>query len=185
MRNLDKYYKTCWGCNRNYQATRIDQRFCSKSCYQKEYREGVQIRKEAYKEFRCEQANELIELIAYSGRKFFNYEENGGSVGRFELKNGRTYFVDGYTNKSIYAYENHSFGRKFTEGGTLQALVLDLAEFIRTGEPTNAKNGYGGIYCDHWGYPAQDKSKIHQKAKEIGFTAGLDEDLDRRGYIVE
>ena len=137
------------------------------------------------KQERLEMANELIKLIATTGRKFFNYEENGGSIGRFELRSGRTYFIDGYTNKSIYAYKNHYFGNRFTEGGTMQSLVLDLAEFIRSGEATNAKNGYGGIYCDCWGYPSNGMSAIQRKAKEIGFTAGLEEDLDRRGYIVE
>lgn len=137
------------------------------------------------KQERLKKANGFINLIASTGRKFFNYEENGGSIGRFELRSGRTYFIDGYTNKSIYAYENHYFGNSFTEGGTMQALVLDIAEFIRTGKPTNAKSGYGGIYCDYWGYPSQDMSAIQQRAKEIGFTAGLEEDLDRHGYIVE
>ncbi|WP_221182485.1 hypothetical protein, partial [Enterococcus avium] len=52
------------------------------------------------KESRCELANELIRLIASTGRQFFNYEENGGSIGRFELRSGRTYFIDGYLGKS-------------------------------------------------------------------------------------
>ena len=182
---MDKYYKTCNGCFRNYHATRSDQMYCSKRCYQKNYREGTKCVKEYDRDFRCKKANEFIELVASTGKKFFNYEENGGFIGYFELKKGRTYFVDGYTKKSIYAYENHYFGNSFTEGGTMQALVLDIAEFIRTGEATNAKNGYGGIYCDHWGYPAQAMADIHRKAKEIGFTKGLEEDLDRRNYIVE
>lgn len=140
------------------------------------------------KQERCIKANELILLIATSGRKFFNYEdraERNGFICKFELKKGRTYFLDGYTNKRIYAYGNQYFRRKFTQGGTMQALVLDIAEWIRTGKPTNAKNGYGGVYCDHWGYPADDMAKIQRKAQEIGFSMGLDEDLDRRGYIVE
>lgn len=137
------------------------------------------------KQERLKMANELIDLIANTGRKFFNYEENGGSKGCFELKNGRTYFIDGYTNESIYAYDNRFFQRKFTQGGTMQALILDIAEFIRTGDSTNAKNGYGGVYCDHWGYPAEAMSKIQKKAKEIGFTDSLEKDLDRRDYIVE
>ncbi|MDK7993035.1 hypothetical protein ACHEVJ_16880 [Enterococcus raffinosus] len=135
------------------------------------------------KESRCELANELIRLIASTGRQFFNYEENGGSIGRFELRSGRTYFIDGYTNKSIYAYENHYFGNSFTEGGTMQALILDIAEFIRTGEATNAKNGYGGIYCDHWGYPDEDMKKVREKAIEIGFSKGLDTDIYKFNYI--
>lgn len=137
------------------------------------------------KEERCKLANELILLIANTGRMFFNYEENGGIVSFFTLDKGRTYFIDGYTQKHIYAYDNRYFRNKFTQGGTMQGLVLDLAEYIRTGYPTNAKNGYGGVYSDHWGYPAMDMAKIQRKSQEIGFSAGLDEDLDRRGYVVE
>lgn len=135
------------------------------------------------KERRCELANELIRLIASTGRQFFNYEENGGSTGRFELRSGRTYFIDGYLGKSIYAYENRFFRQKFTEGGTMQALILDIAEWIRTGKATNAKNGYGGIYCDHWGYPDEDMKKVREKAIEIGFSKGLDTDIYKFNYI--
>ncbi len=135
------------------------------------------------KQERLKKANDFIKLIASTGRKFFNYEGNGGSIGRFELRSGRTYFIDGYTNKSIYAYENHYFGNSFTEGGTMQALILDIAEFIRTGEATNAKNGYGGIYCDHWGYPDEDMKKVREKAIEIGFSKGLDTDIYKFNYI--
>ena len=140
------------------------------------------------KEKRVEQANELIKLIATSGRKFFNYEDRtecGGIISRFELKKGRIYFVDGYTKVSMYAYAPKFLNHGFTQGGTMKAFVLDLAEWIRTGKPTNAKNGYGGVYCDHWGYPPADMTKIQQKSQEMGFSAGLDEDLGRRGYIVE
>ena len=135
------------------------------------------------KESRCELANELIRLIASTARQFFNYEENGGSIGRFELRSGRTYFIDGYLGKSIYAYENRFFRQKFTEGGTMQALILDIAEWIRTGKATNAKNGYGGIYCDHWGYPDEDMKKVREKAIEIGFSKGLDTDIYKFNYI--
>ncbi len=135
------------------------------------------------KESRCELANELIRLIASTGRQFFNYEENGGSIGRFELRSGRTYFIDGYLGKSIYAYESRFFRQKFTEGGTMQALILDIAEWIRTGKATNAKNGYGGIYCDHWGYPSEDMKKVREKAIEIGFSKGLDTDIYKFNYI--
>lgn len=177
---------TCIRCRNKFYPTRSDQMYCSKNCRLRDYSETAKSVRVDDKNIRLEDANELIELIANSGRNFFNYtDRENGEVSRFVIKNGRTYFIDGYTKKSIYAYENHYFGNSFTEGGTLQALVLDLAEFIRTGEPTNAKNGYGGIYCDNWGYPSKAMSEIQRKAKEIGFTVGLEEDLDRRGYIVE
>lgn len=135
------------------------------------------------KESRCELANELIQLIASTGRQFFNHEEIAGRIGRFELRKGRTYFIDGYLGKPIYAYENRFFRQKFTEGGTMQALVMDIAEWIRTGKATNAKNGYGGVYCDHWGYSDEDMKKVREKSIEIGFSKGLDTDIHRFNYI--
>ncbi|MDT2753246.1 hypothetical protein [Enterococcus thailandicus] len=135
------------------------------------------------KEERCKLANELIEVIATNGREFMNYKErtsykgNEGFISHFKLKNGRIYFVDGYIQKDIYAYGYQYFQYKFSEGGTIKALILDLAEYIRTGEATNAKNGYGGVYCRHWGYPEEDMKIIQAKAIEIGFSKGLFEDL--------
>lgn len=140
------------------------------------------------KEKRCQLANELIEMIGNCGRKFFNYEDSTnwknekGIMSHFKLKNNRLYFVDGYIQRDIYAYSYRHFGRKFTQGGTMQALILDLSEFIRSGEATNAKNGYGGVYCDHWGYPEEDMIKIRNKAVEIGFSLSPQEDMDRHDY---
>lgn len=141
------------------------------------------------KEKRCQLANELITVIATCGREFFNYDgklnyrQQDGFVSHFKLKKGRVYFVDGYIQKDIYAYSNLYFRGKFSQGGTMQALILDLAEFIRTGKATNAKNGYGGVYCSHWGYPEDDMEIVRKKAVEIGFSKGLDTDIYRFDYI--
>lgn len=140
------------------------------------------------KETRCQLANELINLIGTNGRRFFNYENSTnrnkekGIMSHFKLKNNRVYFVDGYTQHDIYAYHYRHFRYKFTQGGTMKALILDLSEFIRTGAPTNAKNGYGGVYCPHWGYPEEDMIKIRDKAVEIGFSLSPQEDKDRHDY---
>lgn len=135
---------------------------------------------------RCKLANELIDVIANCGRKFFNHEihkNNPGVISYFLIRNNRVYFVDGYVQKSIYAYDYKYFRYKFSEGGTMKALTLDLAEYIRTGEPTNAKNGYGGVYCQHWGYPEEDMKKVQEKAVEIGFSKNLKEDIKRFDYL--
>lgn len=117
------------------------------------------------------EANELIIMIAELGKNFFNHKDREGCcISYFTLEAGRTYFVDGYTKEKIYAYGDKYFQRSFTEGGTMQALVLDLAEFIRTGEATNGKRGYGGVFCPHWGYSEEDMEKIRNKAIEIGFV---------------
>jgi hypothetical protein len=138
------------------------------------------------KEKRCELANELIMLIANEGRKFFNHENTNyrdeeGCISHFAIKNGYIYFVDGYTHRNIYVYRYRNFKRWFSEGGTLQALVMDLVEYIRLGTSANGTNGYGGVYCQHWGYPKESMKVIQQKAIEIGFSKTIVEDL--RNYI--
>lgn len=140
------------------------------------------------KEERLANANELIKLIAELGRKFFNYNnyvEKNGTISHFKLKNNRIYFVDGYTKKEMYAYDNNHrlFKRYFSEGGTLEALVLDLSEYIRTGKPANSKHGYGGVYCPHWGYPDKDMDKIREKAVAIGFSKSRSDDYKNHSYI--
>lgn len=134
------------------------------------------------KEQRCALANDLIKVIANEGRKFFdhegtNYRDEAGCISHFVIKNGYIYFVDGYTHRHIYVYKSRNFKRWFSEGGTLQALVMDLVEYIRTGKPTNAMNGYGGVYCPHWGYPEASMKVIQHKAIEIGFSSSKVEDL--------
>lgn len=133
------------------------------------------------KEYQMKQANELIRMIANRGRRFFDYttvkrmdsEALLGSVSHFIIKNNRVYFKDGYTQKEMFAY-NHRYMRDLTNGGTLKALVLDLSEFIRTGEPTNGNNGYGGVYAppSHWGYPEEEMEEIRAFAEKIGFAEG-------------
>lgn len=135
------------------------------------------------KQTRCDQANELIQLIASKGRKFFDYtgkvNRSGGqgTLSEFQLLNDRVYYRDGYTLDRIRTKHNRLFTKNFTGGGTLQALVMDLAEYIDTGRATNANNGYGGVYCPHWGYPKQDMKEIQEKAVAIGFSKNLDTDL--------
>lgn len=138
------------------------------------------------KQQRLEKANQLITLIAESGRQFFNYtdyNDKGGTISHFKLKNNRLYFVDGYTKKEIYAYANGPFRCYFSDGGTMRAFILDLSEYIRTGKATNSKNGYGGVYCAHWGYPENDMKKVREKALEIGFTKGRTIDYEKHKYI--
>lgn len=139
------------------------------------------------REKRCELANELIRLIANEGRTFFNYEgtnyqDEVGCISHFVIKNDcDIYFVDGYTHRHIYVYQSRNFKRWFSEGGTLQALVMDLVEYIELGNSANGTNGYGGVYCQNWGYSEESMKVIQQKAIDIGFSNTIIEDL--RNYI--
>lgn len=109
---------------------------------------------------RLAHANDVIRAISRHGRRFFHSPEHD-RVSRYELDGrGRLWFVDKWTGKRIYvAYKGP--WRHFSEGGTLRDLVLDLACYIRTGEPV-APRRFGPWpqwYCegDLWGYgPAME-----------------------------
>lgn len=55
----------------------------------------------------------------------------------------------------------------------MQSLILEFSEFIQTGRCVNGRNGYGGLYCKHWGYLASEMVGIRSFAKDIGYLKGV------------
>ena len=128
------------------------------------------------KQERLESVNKLIKFISERGRRFFYTKgtinaEHLNSVAFMKLKNGRIYYVDNYTQREIPVINNYREWKGFSHGGTLRALVLDFAEYIRTGKDSNGNNGYGGLYCSHWGHSDDIQQEIINYAKEIGYLA--------------
>lgn len=122
------------------------------------------------KQERVEAVNKMIKLISESGRQFFKTKSTG-DIASMAIINGRVYYIDNYTKKQVYCKNGSPTWDHFSSGGTLQALVLDFADFIRTGKDTNGKNGYGRLFCGHWGYSDGAKSKVIDYAKTIGFVS--------------
>lgn len=121
------------------------------------------------REERVEIVNQIIKEISSRGRRFF-YCERFDRVSHIKIKHKRLYFVDDYSGKDIYLHRPDGYPLKgFTHGGTLRGLVNDMKEYIMTGEYTNHNNGYGGLYCHHWGYPQEDMTAIQQKAIDLGY----------------
>ncbi|UAL46822.1 hypothetical protein K7887_18445 [Sutcliffiella horikoshii] len=118
------------------------------------------------KEERLEAINKLIQFISERGRRFF---ETRGNLAFMKMKNGRIYFVDDYTQREIPVIKSYYDWKGFSHGGTLRALVLDFAEYVRTGNYTNGNNGYGGLYCRHWGHSEVVQQEIIDYAKQVGF----------------
>lgn len=117
---------------------------------------------------RMKKINELLRVIANTDRKFFNHTNRAnGEVSHF-VESTKLFFVDGYTHKKIYPYETSKW-HDFCEGGTMRGLVQDFREWIITGNYSNGKNGYGGLYSTSWGYSIDGMDKIISKAKEIGY----------------
>lgn len=123
------------------------------------------------KEKRIEAVNKIIREIANRGRQFF-CSKSTGSVSYFYLageKNKRLWFMDKRGGKVNPYPSNSRRDDHFSDGGTLWGLVQDFSEFIRTGKDSNGKNGYGGLYCSHWGYPEEDMEAIRKVAVEVGY----------------
>ncbi|KOF55702.1 hypothetical protein AGR56_17845 [Clostridium sp. DMHC 10] len=114
---------------------------------------------------RMNKINELIEVIASVDRRFF-YSKSKDRTGKF-IEGKKLFYIDEYTGEKVYPY--YSGRKKFSHGGTLWGLVNDFREWIITGKLSNGNNGYGGLYCPHWGYTAEGMAKVVTKGKEIGF----------------
>lgn len=129
------------------------------------------------KQDRVEIVNQLIQFISERGRRFFYtkrtiHNDDAHSVASMKLKNGRVYFVDNYTTKEMHVVDSYYKWKGFSHGGTLRALVMDFADFIRTGKHTNGEHGYGGLHCSHWGHNDDIQREIIAYAKEIGYLRG-------------
>ena len=109
---------------------------------------------------RLKNANAIIEVIASNGRKFFSLAAEGKQVAenrisRFELVNGRLWFIDKYTQKPIYTAYRRGQWHHFSDGGTLRNLIENLHDYIMHGAPV--RNHFGPWpewVCggDLWGY---------------------------------
>jgi len=124
----------------------------------------------AEREERLRRANLLIEKIASCGRKFFRNEDD---VSHFEIaKGGHLYFVDKYTYEDLptFGYTNtHRWLRYFTEGSTLKAFVLALAnDYIVHGHPI--PTGMLLSDRDRWAYGAA-MDEVRDLALELGIWA--------------
>lgn len=121
------------------------------------------------KQERIETVNKIIEAIASTGRRFF-YNKGNDFTAKIILKKGRLFLIDDYTQQEIYLHmPDYRRWRNFSHGGTMQGLVRDFKDFIMTGEYSNHNNGYGGLYCPHWGYSKEEMKTIQDKAVELGY----------------
>lgn len=135
---------------------------------------------------RLEHANALIRVIASHGRRFFHF--GGGNVydpvtketrfvtadrtSCFELRRGRVYFIDAYSQRAIYTHRTAITSRwkGFSNGGTLRSLVEDMRDYIVHGRPIarwkiviqqlNAK----GLEDNVWGYPVEAAQAVRDAA---------------------
>lgn len=125
------------------------------------------------KEERIEIVNKIITEIANRGRNFFKNKSENKTAYIF-IKKKRLFMMSEdnaeWQKPEIYLHSKHGNPpRNFHNGGTLWGLTKDFKEFIIKGGYTNHNNGYGGLYCSHWGYPEEDMTAIQKLAVELGY----------------
>lgn len=131
------------------------------------------------KQERIKAVNTIIEAIAIRGRHFLSnhsdghYKEDPLKISYFKLNDkGHLILVDHYhTKDEEFDWTEEPFGNDLCFGGTIFSLLKDFRHFIVTGEYSNHKNGYGGLYCPHWAYPEQDMEEIREIARKVNYLA--------------
>jgi len=118
---------------------------------------------------RLEKANQLIEVIANNGRKFFRHQDR---VARLEVDGrGRVWYHDPYTQKRVYTHYE-GYWRKFTGGGTLRSLVISLKKYVKTGRKLSISHFYWPDWIcggDLWGY-GEAMNPVREAAQELGIA---------------
>lgn len=128
------------------------------------------------REVRLENTNCLIQTISEHGRHFFRRPADG-QISRFVIgDNGRLYYRDKLSAQLLPVSHTKStrWGRYFSEGGTLKALVEALGQHIKTGKslPLGHLGPWPGWYCkgDPWGY-GDDMKKVQASAVALGIVS--------------
>lgn len=117
---------------------------------------------------RLSAANELLSVIAGTGRRFFNGRNR---IAYFDVDaRGRVWFVDEYNGARVYTHYAGPW-RRFTSGGTLRRLVVSLRDYIAKGHLVNSYHfgPWPDWICagDLWGY-GDDMERVREAAARLG-----------------
>ncbi|PFV35958.1 hypothetical protein COL01_06405 [Bacillus thuringiensis] len=122
------------------------------------------------KQKRIEIVNSLINYLAEHEKSLFKSKHK---IGEFKHDGKNLWFVDGFTNVAMRMtrspYKNKKKSHYFSKGGTMWGLVRDFTDFIFGNDDSDGANGYGGLYCSHWGWPKEEMKKMREYAREIGY----------------
>ncbi|MDE1188235.1 MAG: hypothetical protein PW844_17360 [Pantoea sp.] len=124
----------------------------------------------ATKQERLEHANQLIQIIAAHGRRFFFSDCTGKTAQLLIDQRGRVWFLDEYSGKLIFTHKTTwtNKWRGFTHGGTLRYFVEMMRDYIVKGEqihpyylgPERRNITDGNI----WGYTDEAIKAVREQA---------------------
>lgn len=125
---------------------------------------------------RIEVVNRIIREIGSRSHRAL-YSKTYDRYDTFHWADGRLWLTDHYTGIPMIMEEGSEGKTRdqhhaFSSGGTMWGLVNDFKDFIYGDDDANHNNGYGGLYCPHWGYPEEDMKAIRQLARELGYLRG-------------
>lgn len=113
------------------------------------------------KQQRLDHANELIRIIGSHGRRFF-YNAKHDRFARLELRNGRVWWIDDYTETPVYTHQSvSSRWRGFSHGGTLRSLAESMRDYVAKGtfiprwKIVIQQLGHNDLKGNIWGYPVE------------------------------
>lgn len=113
---------------------------------------------------RIENANQVLRVISSHGRRFF-WSEKHKRVSHFIGTAKAVYYVDHWTGSVIDTADGKEW-HGFTNGGTMRALVENLVQYIRTGNPVTRWHfgPWDHDYCrgDLWGYGQEEMEKVRR-----------------------
>jgi hypothetical protein len=122
---------------------------------------------------RITNVNRLIREIGSRSHRSLYYSKED-RYDEFHWSGGRLWLTDHYTGKPMIMEPNdcgksREQKQRFSSGGTMWGLMQDFRDYIFGDDDANHNNGYGGLYCPHWGYPGEDMEAIRALATEIGY----------------
>ncbi|WP_345815328.1 hypothetical protein AAGS40_23415 [Paraburkholderia sp. PREW-6R] len=122
-------------------------------------------------------ANQLIQVIAAHGRRFF-YCKSQDTYARIELDaRGRVWFVDDYTQQRFYTHHEGRWSG-FSHGGTLRGLVECMRDYITRGEQIGRWR-----IGTHWGYSEASLDLVKSAAFSLPIIA-RDPSEPRDYYVI-
>jgi hypothetical protein len=125
---------------------------------------------------RLAHANQLIEIMASHGRRFFFDARKQRAASLILSESGHVYFVDDYTGKAVYTHKTGYTNkwRGFSHGGTLRTLVEMMRDYVTKG--VQIPFTYIGLERSFtvgniWGYDEESMQKVREQAALLPIIA--------------